>query len=309
MTDIQKIILDTDPGIDDAMAFFQAIGDPKIDLVGITTIFGNVTVDIATRNAFRLCNMVGQEIPVARGAEQPVEWQNFEPSSHVHGDEGFGNIPPISVTGTVQDMPADAYLVDICAKNPGEITICAIGPLTNLALALRRDPNIARTVKRVVVMAGAFRVAGNISKFAEANTHNDPHAAAEVFAAEWEVIMVGLDVTDKILCTEADFAEIAEIAPKTGGFIQDMSHFYLEFYRSVEKLDGSSLHDPAAVIACAYPEWFTMEDAKIDVVLSADEWGNTIETPNASTSPTRVCTGVQIDTVKRHFIETFKVLD
>ncbi len=309
MTDIQKIILDTDPGIDDAMAFFQAIGDPKIDLVGITTIFGNVTVDIATRNAFRLCNMVGQEIPVARGAEQPVEWKNFSPSSHVHGNEGFGDIPPIPVLGTVHELPADAYLVDICAKNPGEITICAIGPLTNLALALRRDPDIAKNVKRVVVMAGAFRANGNISKFAEANTYNDPHAAAEVFAADWEVIMVGLDVTDQILCTEADFAEIAEISPVKGGFIQDMSHFYLEFYRSVEKLDGSSLHDPAAVIACAYPEWFTMEDVQIDVVLAGEQWGNTVESKNASTSPTRVCTGVQIDTVKRHFINTFKAFD
>ncbi len=309
MTDIQKIILDTDPGIDDAMAVFQAIGDPKIDLVGITTIFGNVTVDIATRNAFRLCNMVGWEIPVARGAEQPLEWQGFSPSSHVHGDQGFGDIPPIPVSGTVIKMPADVYLVDICAKNPGEITICAVGPLTNLALALRRDPVIAKNVKRVVVMAGAFRAEGNITKFAEANTYNDPHAAAAVFAADWEVIMVGLDVTDQILCTEKDFAEIARIAPNKGGFIQDMSHFYLEFYRSVEKLDGCSLHDPAAVIACAYPEWFTMVDAKIGVVLQGEEWGNTIESKTASGTPTRVCTGVLSDIVKRHFINTFRIFD
>ncbi len=309
MIDIQKIILDTDPGIDDAMAFFQAIGDPKIDLIGITTIFGNVTVDVATRNAFRLCNMVGQNIPVARGASQPLEWKGFSPSSHVHGNEGFGDIPPIPVTGTPQDMPADAYLVDICAKNPGEITICAVGPLTNLALALQRDPNIVKTVKRVVVMGGAYQTNGNISEHAEANIFNDPHAAAAVFAADWQVVMVGLDVTDKILCTEDDFAEIAKIARLTGGFIQDMSHFYLEFYRSVEKLDGCSLHDPAAVIACAYPEWFTMENAHIDVVLQAEQWGNTIESKNAGATPTRVCTGVQIDTVKRHFIETFRVFD
>ncbi|MBL4806090.1 MAG: nucleoside hydrolase [Rhodobacteraceae bacterium] len=304
-----KIILDTDPGIDDAMAFFQAIGDPKIDLVGMTTIFGNVTVDIATRNAFRLANMVGREIPVARGAEQPLDWKEFSPSSHVHGDEGFGDIAPIPVIGTAHELSADAYLVDTCAKNPGEITICAIGPLTNLALALRRDPNIVNTVKRVVIMGGAFRVNGNISEHAEANIHNDPHAAAEVFAADWEIVMVGLDVTDTILCTEADFAEIKQISPNKGGFIEDMSKFYLEFYRSVDVHGGCSLHDPAAVIACAYPEWFEIVDAKIDVVLTGDKWGNTFEVPNANTTPVRVCVGVQIDTVKRHFIETFKVFD
>ena len=253
--------------------------------------------------------MVGRDIPVARGVDKPMDWADFKPSSHVHGDEGFGHIPPIPVTGTPHDLPADAYLVDICSKNPGEITICAIGPLTNLALALKRDPNIVNTVKRVVIMGGAFRANGNISPHAEANTYNDPHAAAAVFAADWEVVMVGLDVTDKILCIEKDFTEIAEKSPFSGGFSQDMSHFYLAFYRSVEKLNGCSLHDPAAVIACAYPELYEIEEVTLDVVLSGDEWGNTVEIENANTTPVKVCVGAQYDSIRRHFINTFNVLD
>lgn len=299
------MIIDTDPGIDDAMAIYYAAADPDIEIMGLTTVFGNVHVEQATRNALYLLEQSGMVAPVFKGAAKPLELPLSPPSSQVHGDEGFGGLPAPQPIGKAEEISAAEFLVKCCAANPGEVVICAIGPLTNLALALRLDPHIAHTVKRVVIMGGSVEAGGNITKHAEANIYHDPHAAAEVFAAEWEVVMVGLDVTHDIICTDRDFDRVKAKAPKLGGFIKAISEFYLDFYASVGLAEGCHLHDPAAIIAAAHPQYFNMVPASIRVVLDGEEQGRTVADANAGTPPVQVCMEVDADGVKARFINFF----
>ena len=297
-----KIIIDTDPGIDDARAFFYAASAEDIDLLGLTAIFGNVTVDTATRNALRLVEAAGLDIPVARGADKPLEMPHIKPSAHVHGDEGFGDIPAMTPKGKAVDETAAEFLVRMAREHKGELVLCPIGPLTNIALAIQADPEFASNVDRIVLMGGSYKEGGNITPFAEANIYHDPHAAEVVFASSATVEMVGLDVTHQILCTKEDFAAMAEAAPKLGGMLQDMSHFYLKFYETVGKFDGCSLHDPAAVIACTHPHLFTPEPVAITVVTEGEEIGETRAADDAR-SETSVLMGVESEAVKSLFMQ------
>ncbi|NQY60387.1 nucleoside hydrolase [Cognatishimia sp.] len=297
-----KIIIDTDPGIDDAMAIFYAAAAEDIDLLGLTAIFGNVTVDTATRNALRLVEAAGLDIPVARGADKPLEMPHIKPSAHVHGDEGFGDIPAMTPKGKAVDETAAEFLVRMAREHKGELVLCPIGPLTNIALAIQADPEFASNVDRIVLMGGSYKEGGNITPFAEANIYHDPHAAEVVFASSATVEMVGLDVTHQILCTKEDFAAMAEAAPKLGGMLQDMSHFYLKFYETVGKFDGCSLHDPAAVIACTHPHLFTPEPVAITVVTEGEEIGETRAADDAR-SETSVLMGVESEAVKSLFMQ------
>ncbi|CUI71944.1 nucleoside hydrolase [Cognatishimia activa] len=297
-----KLIIDTDPGVDDAMAIFYAAAAPDIELLGLTSIFGNVTVEMATRNALRLVEAAGLDIPVAAGAPTPLVLPPFTPSFHVHGDEGFGDIPAVTPKGKAIDESAADFLCRMAREHKGELVVCPIGPLTNIAHAIQQDPEFATNVKRIVLMGGSYREGGNITPHAEANIYHDPHAAEVVFASGARVEMVGLDVTHRILCTAEDFAEMAATAPKLGGMLQDMSHFYLEFYKTVGKFDGCSLHDPAAVIACTHPEWFTAENVAIQVSCEEETSGATIDATDER-RPTAVYVAVEADKVKARFME------
>ena len=165
----QKLIIDTDPGIDDAMAIHMAFADPRIEVVGLTTIFGNVTTRQATRNALHLSQMAHYKLDVAHGADRPLERDPHPPADFVHGPEGFGRLPAPVVDTAPDPRDAARYLCETCAAAPGEIIICAVGPLTNLAAALAHDPQIIRTAARVVVMGGSAARHGNVSDCAEAN--------------------------------------------------------------------------------------------------------------------------------------------
>ena len=302
-----KIIIDTDPGIDDAMAIFYAAAAEDIELLGLTAIFGNVTVDTATRNALRLVEAAGLDIPVARGAEKPLEMPHIKPSAHVHGDEGFGDIPAATPKGKAIDETAAEFLVRMARAHKGELVLCPIGPLTNIALAIQADPEFASNVDRIVLMGGSYKEGGNITPYAEANIYHDPHAAEVVFASGAKVEMVGLDVTHQILCTKEDFAAMAEAAPKLGGMLQDMSHFYLKFYETVGKFDGCSLHDPAAVIACTHPHLFSAEAEPLTVTCAGDEIGATVLAQDGR-GATDVLMQVDAAAVKALFIERISTL-
>lgn len=302
MAEKVKLIIDTDPGVDDAMAIFYAAAAPDIDLLGLTTIFGNVTVDMATRNALRLVEAAGLDVPVAAGEKTPLVLPPFKPSFHVHGDEGFGDIPAVTPKGQAIEEGAVDFLCRMAREHKGELVLCPIGPLTNIAKAVQQDPDFATNVKRIVLMGGSYREGGNITPHAEANIYHDPHAAEVVFASGAHVEMVGLDVTHRILCTAEDFSEMAVTAPKMGGMLQDMSHFYLEFYKSVGKFDGCSLHDPAAVIACTHPQWFNAEPVGIVVSCEGETSGATLEAKDAR-APAHVYTSVDAEKVKAQFMQ------
>lgn len=309
MTKPIKLIIDTDPGIDDAMAIFYAAAAPDIELLGLTTIFGNVTIEQATRNALRLLEWADlSDIPVAQGAKKPRALPAFPPSHHVHGDEGFGTLPAETPKGQANSESAAEFLVRMARAHKGELVLCPIGPLTNIADALDLDPEFASNLARIVLMGGSLEEGGNITPHAEANIYHDPHAAERVFASGANITMVGLDVTHRILCTAEDFDALADAAPRLGGMINEMSHFYLHFYTTVGKHDGCSLHDPAAVIACTHPHLFKARAAKIEVSCEIDTSGATLLASDQRSS-TDVLMSVEAEAVKAQYFQVMSTLD
>ncbi len=186
--------------------------------------------------------------------------------------------------------------------------LCPIGPLTNIALAMQRDPEFVKNLKRIVIMGGSLEEGGNVTPHAEANIYHDPQAADVVFGAGNKVVMVGLDVTHRILCTKEDFASIATQSPTLGGMVQRMSEFYLSFYASVGKFDGCSLHDPAAVIACSNPELFETRKTPVRVVCGGEEIGATVVADKGSRDAVSVCMQVDAGAVKSLFLERLALL-
>ncbi len=184
-----------------------------------------------------------------------------------------------------------------------------VGPLTNIALALRRDPSIAGKVRGVVVMGGAIETPGNVTEWAEANIWHDPHAAAEVLAADWPVTVVGLDVTERTRCGAMDFARIADHSPVIGGFLQQVVPFYLGWHQKKGIEDGCFLHDPAAVLAVAEPALFGSRRVPVRVVTEGEEIGRTVADPDAGTPPVRVCTRVDAEALHERFLSVLMTAD
>ena len=304
----QKIIIDTDPGIDDAMAIHMALADPRLEIVGMTTVFGNVTTAQATRNALHLADMAAHPAAVAGGATKPRLRDAAPPADFVHGPDGFGDLPAPAPGGRADDRGAAAFLCESCAAAPGEIIICAVGPLTNLAAALDHDPAIAENVGRVVVMGGSAAWHGNVTACAEANIWNDPHAADRVFAADWHVTMVGLDVTEKTQCTPADFAAIAAAAPRIGGFLESATGFYFDFHEAKLGRRICFMHDPSAVIVITDPDLFGFEGAPITVTCEGDEIGRTVLEGNGRRE-VAIATEVDSKAVRRRFLDTVMTAD
>ncbi len=208
---MHKVIFDTDPGVDDAMALLFLHNHPDIDLIGITTVFGNASIETTTRNALFLKREWGIPAPVARGEgktynpmRNPVDWPVM-----IHGHDGLGNINvPETIDLPVDPRSAPRFIIETVRANPGEVTLIAVGRMSNLAYALKEDPEIAGLVKQVIIMGGAFDVPGNITPAAEANIHGDPEAADAVMTAPWKVVVVGLDVTMKTVMTRRRLAEL-----------------------------------------------------------------------------------------------------
>lgn len=299
----KKLIIDTDPGIDDAMAILFALASPHIHLIGMTTIFGNVTTEIATRNALFLAEMAGACVPVSHGSEAPLHIDPHPVADFVHGTGGFGTVAVTAPRGARSPLSAARHLVEACRADPGAVTICAIGPLTNLALALELDPGIRDNVAGVVLMGGSIRAGGNVSPHAEANIWLDPHAASRVFKAGWPLTMVGLDVTQEILCHRSDFAALAERSAGFGGFLNEASQFYFDFYQRLG-LTGCHLHDPSAIIAAIRPDLFSFERVPVEVELGGERIAETRACDNADGPHTRCALGVDADAVKNLFFET-----
>lgn len=296
-----KIIIDTDPGVDDAMAVFYAALHPEIDIVGMTTVFGNVTVEIATRNAIVLAERVNQSIPVAQGASVPLKMAANGVSDYVHGTEGFGTMPAQSIVNAPLEEPAHEFICRLINENPGEIVLCPIGPLTNIARALEYDPSIAQKTKSVFIMGGGLDK-GNVTEFAEANIWNDPHAADIVFAANWDITMVGLDVTTKVQCDPNDFADLEVSAPVLGGFLNEAVQFYMDFYASHYGKRGCDMHDPTAIIALTDPQLFTIETHALEVIVDGARIGQTVRSADPSRPKHKVPLDVDAEGVKRRFL-------
>jgi inosine-uridine nucleoside N-ribohydrolase len=256
----RRVIVDTDPGIDDAMAIFFALLHPGIDVVGLTTVFGNVTTELATANALRLLDIAGRpDIPVAPGASDPLCVPYSGPVAFVHGDDGQGNVHLPPSGRDPLDVSAAQFIVEQVMANPGEITLVPVGPLTNLALALRLEPLIASHVREVVLMGGNALGPGNATPAAEANIRNDPEAADLVFGAGWPVTMVGLDVTHRVFMDDAHLAEYGRIDHPTARHVAAIVPFYRAFYGERVGIDGIYVHDSCAIAYVIAPELFRTE--------------------------------------------------
>lgn len=277
----QRIIIDTDPGVDDAMAIFFALHSPELEVIGLTTIFGNVTTDLATTNALRLLEIADRtDIPVAHGADHPLAMPFRGPVPFVHGDDGQGNIHLPPPTGAPIDQSAANFIIEQVMSQPGEITLVPIGPLTNIALALRLEPRIAHNVKEVVLMGGNALCPGNATPAAEANIHNDPEAADVVFGADWPVTMVGLDVTHTVNMTPYDLARYADADNPLAQHITRIIPHYRNYFETSMSMNGIYVHDSTAIAYVIDPALFTVERWPVRVETQGISRGKTWPNPD-----------------------------
>ena len=210
----RRVIFDTDPGVDDAMALFFLLCSPELQLDAVTTVFCNVDTEQTTRNALILLDVAGRpDVPVARGADRPLLRERRTGGSRVHGDNGLGGAALSPPSREAWRRRAAELIVERVLDAPGDVTLIAVGPLTNLALAVRLEPTIADAVREVVVMGGAVTVPGNTTPLAEANVANDPEAARIVFHAGWPLTLVSLDVTLRVIRTPEEVEEIRAASP------------------------------------------------------------------------------------------------
>ena len=244
-----KIIIDTDPGVDDSMAILFALRSPELEVVGLTSVFGNADVEHTTLNALRLVELEGcDHIPVAKGADFPIVRPRGRLGTFVHGDDGLGNTNQPFPKGKPLNIPAAQFIVETIIDHPGEITLVPIGPLSNIGLALLLAPEIIKKVKEVVIMGGSAYDRGNASPAAEANVHNDPEATRLVFTAGWPLTMVGLDVTHKCIMTKQYLDNLAHTGNRATDFISKILPFYQAYHHQWNGMKGDiHTHDPSAI--------------------------------------------------------------
>jgi uridine nucleosidase len=262
---VKRIIIDTDPGVDDSMAILLAFNSPELTIEGLTTVFGNTGSEITTQNALRLVELAGHsEVPVARGVDKPLLRPYKGQGWRVHGHNGLGQVDFPPPQGRPDPRRAAQFIIDMVMANPGEITLVPLAPMTNVALAVLLEPAIVERVKEVVLMGGAAGVPGNASPVAEANIHNDPEAASIVFHAGWPITMVGLDVTHKTIMNRAYLDHLKSANNRHTDFIYAITQHYMQLYAS-RGIDGMPVHDPSAIAYVIDPSLFTTNHVYVDV--------------------------------------------
>ena len=302
-----RIILDTDPGADDALAILLMLASPEIKLEALTTVHGNVTLDKTTRNALALLEFMQEKnIPVAQGCSVPLVKPPHQAQGEVvHGASGMGrtNLPGPK-TQTIKAHAVD-YLIERFLAEPKELTLFAIGPLTNVALAIRQEPKFAECVKELVIMGGAIRSGGNMSPLAEFNISEDPHAAHIVFNSGIPITLIPLDATYKCLLTSADIERLNKTDTPIARFVRDVTADYMEFYLKYEGFAGCALHDPLTVAAVIAPELLSLESHYVDVDISGGvSTGKTYaDFMKVAKKPANI--KVALDVKGREFVELF----
>jgi purine nucleosidase len=261
----KRIIIDTDPGVDDSMAILLAFNSPELKIEGLTTVFGNTGAEITTLNGLRLVELAGHPaVPVARGVDQPMLRPYKGQGWRVHGHNGLGQVDFPLPKGQPDPRRAAQFIIDLVLANPGEITLVPLAPMTNVALAVLLEPRIVEHVKEVVLMGGAATVPGNASPVAEANIHNDPEAAWIVFHAGWPITMVGLDVTHKTIMNRAYLERLKGAHNPQTDFIYAITQHYMQLYAD-RGIDGMPVHDPSAIAYLIDPTLFTTKKVYVDV--------------------------------------------
>jgi purine nucleosidase len=306
----RRVIFDTDPGVDDAMALFLLLQSPELTLDAVTTVFGNVDVEQTTRNAIILLDIAGRmDIPVAAGAGRPL--MPYRPGHSggavAHGDNGLGGVVLPEPSRQPGQQRAAELIVERVMARPGEITLIAVGPLTNIALATCLEPRIVENVHELIIMGGAATVPGNVTPLAEANVYNDPEAASIVFAAGYKLALVGLDVTLDALIGLDDVETLRERGGTVGAFTHAISNHYGAHYAQRTGRTGFPMHDSAAVLYAIDRSYFQTEHWYLEIetmsprafgLVMADRRGRWGKAPNAD-----VCVSIDAGRFLKLYIE------
>src|SRR5882724_4767263 len=241
----KKVILDTDPGTDDALALMLALNSPELDVRAITVVPGNVTAEMGLENALRMVSLANRcDIPVAAGAQHPL-LQKLITAEFWHGKNGLANIELPASKCKVDGRYGPDLIIQLLHASPHEITLVPVGPLTNIALAIEKDPSIVPLVKEVIIMGGSIK-GGNVNAAAEANIYNDPEAAQIVFRAGWPLTMVGLDVGDKALLSQKHLEELGQTHGPVNDFIYTVAKYLIGLAAQFGS-PGTPMYDPMAV--------------------------------------------------------------
>ena len=285
MPESRKIIIDTDPGQDDAVAILLALASPELEVLGITAVAGNVPLALTERNARKICELAGRpEVKVFAGASRPMV-RSLVTAEDVHGKTGLDG-PELPEPGMpLQEQHAVDFLVEtLMREQSGSVTLCPLGPLTNIALALEREPDIVPRIREIVLMGGGFFEGGNVTPAAEFNIHVDPHAADVVLKSGIPVVMVPLDCTHKALTTAKRVAAFRDLGTRPGIATAEMLEFFERFDENKYGTDGGPLHDPCVIAYLLKPELFSGRHINVTVETAseltmgmtvADWWGVT----------------------------------
>ncbi|MEH7177853.1 nucleoside hydrolase [Neobacillus vireti] len=299
---MKPVILDVDTGVDDALAIAYALNSPELEVIGLTTCFGNAPIESTTRNTLVVLEKLGKMVPVYAGADKQLKGGLKKYPTHVHGEDGLGNQVDRTPEKRAESEGAVDYIINQVIKQPQEITIIAVGPLTNLALAVKKEPEIASLVKEVIIMGGAVFTAGNVTPYSEANIITDPEAADIVFSSGLPVTIVGLDVTMKTLLPREALTDWRDLKRDAAHFFADMTSFYMQSYETHHPgIGGCALHDPLAVGVAIDPSFVKKEEWSVKVVLEGEERGRTIAHTEGGPK-IQVCTHVKSETFLKHFL-------
>ncbi|MGB3898250.1 MAG: nucleoside hydrolase [Mesorhizobium sp.] len=287
----RRIIIDTDPGQDDAVAILLALGSAELEVAGITAVAGNVPLALTEKNARKICELAGRpDIEVFAGAVRPL-MRALVTAEEVHGQTGLNGPQLPEPEMPLQDRHAVDFLVEtLMREESGSITLCALGPLTNIALALVREPRIAPRIREIVLMGGGFFEGGNVTPAAEFNIHVDPHAADIVFRSGVPIVMMPLDVTHKALTTAQRIDAIRSLGTGVGDAVAAMLEFFERFDEEKYGTDGGPLHDPCVIAYLLRPDLFAGRNCNVTVETASeltmgmtvvDWWGVTNRPANA----------------------------
>jgi purine nucleosidase len=263
-----RIILDTDPGVDDALAIMYLAAQEDAEIVAVGSVHGNVPAPVGALNALRVLELVGLDVPVAVGAAKPLA-QPLQTAEFVHGDDGLGGHAGPAPHGRPVDISAAEQLVRLARATPGELTLLAIGPLTNVALALLLEPDLPALLRSVVVMGGAVTVPGNITPYADANFYHDPEAADLVLGAGLpDLVLVGLDATEQSRAGTEWLAAVSSLETPRARFAAKLLDHYGRFYSTMFGENGCTLHDPLAAAIMVEPKLATYREMPLGVELT-----------------------------------------
>jgi purine nucleosidase len=264
----KRILIDTDPGIDDSLAILLALASPEVKLEALTVVSGNCSAPQGVINALSVLELAGaNHIPVAQGISVPLVQPLFV-APETHGEQGIGYAQLPQPETAPDPRHAVDLIIETLLASPDEISLVAVGPLTNLAMAIRKEPQIVSAVKEVILMGGAIRAGGNTTPLAEFNVYCDPHAAHIVFHSGMPITLVPLDVTYQAILTQDDVDSLLEIPSPISRFVAEATRFYMEFHDAYQHIKGCVINDPLALALTFAPHLVKTEQLYVDVDIS-----------------------------------------